>query len=767
MRTKEEDARGSQKGFTYEEALRLAEQNGEQVVPTYCAMCGPTAGCGLYAFVRDGRLLRVGGMAEALRNHGGVCPKGLASPQWLYAPERLKTPLLRTGERGEGKFVPISWDEAIAVIADRLKEQKERYGPQSLAILSPARRNYSEMISRFLTVHGSPNYGHSGICAMQRAFAFCHTIGGVPSCDYDNADLIVYWGRQPVFSGPPTEGAASLVGARKRKAKIVAVKPSMEPDAGMADLWLALRPGTDAALALSMLHVIFAEEWYDKEFVERWCYGVDAFCEHIRAYTPQWGEAVTGVAAEQICEAARLYAGTDKAVIDVGNGVEHAASCSDAVRAIAILIAVTGHLDRLGCNRMGKRGVGPKPITLPDRYTPAMAEQLVGPEFPREFQPFLEGFTSAYYRIFESVLTEKPYPIRTIIAPGTQPLLSTRNTRRVLEALKKVDFFVTIDVTKPAEYPYADLVLPTTTPYEADHPFEHWGNRLMARTKVVEPLGDYKSIFAFFLDLGVAMGYGADFWNGSVEAFENERLEPFQLTIDQLRVHKNGLVLPTQKKEQGYQDYEHIFAARSFDSERTLFLPQGKVPLYHTRFAQAGFAPMPQWREPAWMQQKEQRKRYPLLLSDYHTSKFYSASWLKNVPSLRELEPDPTVHIHPKTAEERGIADGDWVRITSPQGWLRVKAVLYPGIRPDTVMVPHGWAQGCQALNIADLPLLDGGANVNYLYTTQEDYDFDPLVTAMSSQVMVEVAKEERQEQTSDGGGDERGVPGAARRGWR
>ena len=103
MRTKEEDARGSQKGFTYEEALRLAEQNGEQVVPTYCAMCGPTAGCGLYAFVRDGRLLRVGGMAEALRNHGGVCPKGLASPQWLYAPERLKTPLLRTGERGEGK----------------------------------------------------------------------------------------------------------------------------------------------------------------------------------------------------------------------------------------------------------------------------------------------------------------------------------------------------------------------------------------------------------------------------------------------------------------------------------------------------------------------------------------------------------------------------------------------------------------------------------------------------------------------------------------
>lgn len=743
MSRKEEGARSSQKGFTYAEALRLAEKNGEQVVPTYCAMCGPTAGCGLYAFVKDNRLLRVGGMAEAPRNRGGVCPKGLASAQWLYAPERLKTPLLRTGERGEGKFAPISWEEAIAVIADRLKEQKERYGPQSLAILSPARRNYSEMIARFLTVHGSPNYGHSGICAMQRAFAFCHTIGGVPACDYDNADLILYWGRQPVFSGPPTEGAASLVGARGRNAKIVAIKPSMEPDAGMADLWLALRPGTDAALALSMLHVIFTEELYDKEFVKHWCYGFEEFSEHIQAYTPQWGESVTGVAAAQICEAARLYAATDKAVIDVGNGVEHAASCSDAVRAIAILIAVTGHLDRPGCNRMEQRGLGPKPITLPDRYTPAMAKQLVGPEFPGKFQPFLEGLTSAYYRIFDSVLTKKPYPIRTIIAPGTQPLLSTRGTRRVLEAIKKVDFFVTIDVTEPAEYRYADLVLPTTTPYEADHPFELQGNRLMARTRVVEPLGDYKSIFEFFLDLGVAMGYGADFWNGSIEAFENERLEPFQMTIDQLRAHKNGVVLPPQQREQSDPDYERIFAARSFDFARTPFLPQGKVPLYHTGFEQAGFSPMPQWREPDHMQLQEQRKQYPLLLSDYHTSKFYSASWLKNVAPLRELEPDPTVHIHPVTAKERGIEHGDWVKIISSQGWIRVKAVLYPGIRPDTVMVPHGWGQGCRALGIEDLPVLDGGANVNHLYTTQEDCDFDPLVTAMSSQAMVEVIKDE------------------------
>lgn len=616
--TKTKDNGNFQKGYTYQKALDLAEGNQEQAIPTYCAMCGPTAGCGLYAFVKDGKLLRVAGMAESPRNQGGVCPKGLASPQWLYAPERLKTPLLRVGERGEGKFSPITWEEAIEIIAGRLKQQKEEYGPESLAILSPARRNYSEMITRFLTVHGSPNYGHSGICAMQKAFAFFHTIGGVPSCDYENSDLIIYWGRQPVFSGPPTEGPAHLVAARKRDAKIVAVKPSMEPDVGMADMWLALRPGTDAALALSMLHVIFTEELYDKDFVEQWCYGLEEFTRHIQSYTPQWGESVTGVSARQICEAARLYASTDKAVIDVGNGVEHASSSSDAVRAIAIMMAVTNHLDRPGCNLMGERGLMPKPITLPGRYTPEMAKKLVGPEFPRAFQPFLEGLTSAYYRIFDSVLTGKPYPIRTIIAPGTQPLLSTRGTKRVLEALKKVDFFVTIDVMEPAEMKYADIVLPTTTPYEADHPFEIQGNRLMARTKVVEPMGDYKSIFAFFLDLGVAMGYGEDFWNGSIEAFENERLEPFHITIEELRKHTCGLTLPQQRREKKYQDYERMFQTKSFGFGKALFLPQGKVPLYHTVFAQEGFAPMPQWKET-----REKTKQYSLILSDYHTSKFF------------------------------------------------------------------------------------------------------------------------------------------------
>ena len=215
----------------------------------------------------------------------------------------------------------------------------------------------------------------------------------------------------------------------------------MEPDAGMSDIWVPLRPGTDAALALAMLHVIISEELIDRPFVDAWCFGYLELLEHIRQYPPVWGEKITGVPAEQICQVARLYARTPAAAIDLGNGVEHAPSSNDAIRAVAILMASTGHLDRpggilLGGGPMGSLSGIPRPrsLNMPERYTPALVDKLVAPEFPKEFQPFLEGTSSAYYRIFESVLTEKPYPIRTIIAPGTQPVVSTRGPRQVIEA---------------------------------------------------------------------------------------------------------------------------------------------------------------------------------------------------------------------------------------------------------------------------------------------------------------------------------------------
>ncbi len=749
----DKDKVSRQRGLRFEEALLIGEKTGERIVPTFCAMCGPSAGCGIYAFVKDGIFTRAAGMKESPVNRGALCPKGQAAPQWLYSSQRLRTPLKRTGKKGEGQFTEITWDEAIGIIAEKLTEQKMLYGPESLAILSPARRSYSDFIQRFLIAHGSPNYGHSGICAMQRAFSYAYTIGASPACDYKNTELIILWGRQPIYSGPAMTIAKDFIAAKQRGAKIIAVKPSVEPDVGMSDIWMPLRPGTDAALALSMLHVIINEKLYDEEFVQNWCYGFTELKEHVRKYPPSWGEQISGVPKEQIIEVARLYAGTPKALIDMGNGVEHMPAANDAVRAVAMMMAITGHLDHEGSNIFGGGPKGavkgiprPKSVNMPERYTPEMVSKLVGPEFPPAFQPFLEGTSSAYYRIIESVLTERPYPVRTIIAPGTQPTLSTRGTRHVVKALEKLDFYVVVDVTRTADMDYADIVLPTASMYETNHPFEARGNLLMARNPVVEPLGDYKSTYEFFLDLGKAMGYGEDFWNGDMDACQNYMLEPFGMRIDELRGLPLGRHFEIPDVKPVYEKYAKVFASKSTRFGNPPYLPQGKVALYNTTFEKEGFSPLPEWREPpeSITGTPELTLKYPLVLSDYHTAKMFTASWQRNVPILREMQPDPLLHIHPETAAERQIENGEWVKVESPHGWIKVKAEYYPGIRPDTVMMLHGSWQGCPELGLEENTVLDGGANVNLLYSVDPQKAYDPLITAMSSQTLVEVSRYEQ-----------------------
>ncbi len=721
----------------------------EKKIPTFCSLCGPTMGCGIYCYVRDGRLVRVEGMKESPRNRGKLCPRAFASAQWLYSPQRLKYPLKRTGNKGEGKFEKIGWEEALDIIASKLLEQKERYGPESMAILSPARRSYSDFLYRFLVVHGSPNYGHSGICAVQRAFGFAYTLGvTMLAPDYDNADLIIIWGANPVYSGTPQGALDRILNAKDRGAKLVVVKPQMQPDAAKADVWMPVRPGTDGALALAMLNVVINENLYDGEFVDKWCYGFDRLVPHIQKYTPEWAETITGLPAEQIRETARLYATTKAACINTGNAFDQAVSSNNAVRAVAILIAITGHLDRPGCNlapTFNQNIPRVKSVHLRERYTQEMVDKLVGPEIPTCFQPFIEGTSSAYYKCLDSILTEKPYPVKAIIAPGTQPTVITRGTPRVIEALEKLDFFVVVDVMQNASMPWADIVIPVATMYESDHPFEGgMGNWLMARNQVVERMGDYKSDYEFWLDLAVKMGYGDDFWNGNIEECMNYRLENFGMTMEELRKYPTGIVYDSVTPE--YEKYERMFSSPSPRLSREPYLPEGKVAIYNTSFEKNGFNPLPEWVEPPESPTgtPELLEKYPLVLSDTHTSEVYNAGWLRNVPYLREIQPDPWLHINPKTAAARGIEDGDWVIVESPHGSMKVRAKYFPGISPDVVMSLQGWWQRCDELYRPGYPLIDG-AGTNAMYSTDPDKAFDPLVTAMPKQTLAEVRKADTQ----------------------
>jgi anaerobic selenocysteine-containing dehydrogenase len=724
-----------------------AEESGGQMIPTICSLCGPMPGCGLNCYVKDGRLIRVEGMKEAPTNKGTLCPRAFASVQWVYSPQRLRYSLKRVGKKGEGKFKRITWDEALDTIASRLSELKEKHGPESLAILVPQRRSYCDYLQRFLIAHGSPNYGHSGLCFIQAAFGFAYTLGwpllNRAGADYEHTSLIVVWGANPAYAATPLGNMKRILKAKERGAKLVVIKPEMQPDAAKADIWVPIRPGTDGALALAMLNVIINESLYDADFVSKWCYGFDKLVPHIQKYTPEWAEPITGLSADQIREVARLYGTTKRACILTGNAFDQTADSNNAVRAVAILIAITGNLDRPGGNVVPTGSTMPmvKSVHLRERYTQDFVDRLVGPEIASCFQPFMEGTSSAYYRCLDSVLTGEPYPVRAVIAPGTQPTVITRGSKRVVGALEKLEFFVVIDVMQNASMPWADIVVPVATMYECDHPFEVSGNWIMARNKVIEPLGDYKSDYEFWLDLAVRMGYGEDFWDGGIEKCMNYQLENFGMTVEELRAHPTGIIY--EPKPMVYEKYEKIFATPSPRLSRAPYLPQGKVAIYNTTFEENGFHPLPEWVEPpeSPTATPEILTKYSLVFFDTHTTDVYNHGWLRNLPYLREIQPDPWIHIHPETAKARGIENGDWVIVESPHGWIKAKALYFNGIRPDVIMGVHGWWQGCDELGLPGYPILDGGANVNVLYSTDPEKAFDPMVTAMPKQTLVEVRK--------------------------
>jgi anaerobic selenocysteine-containing dehydrogenase len=714
----------------------------EKVVRTFCGMCGPSGGCGVNCYVKDGKLVKIEGMKEA-PNEGILCRRAFAAMEWVYSPQRLKYPMKRIGKKGDGKFEKITWDEALDTIAARLKEQEEKYGPESLAILSPAGRTYKDYFIRFLTAHGSPNFCHSGICSVQKSFGLTYTLGtpGL-TLDLENTNLVIIWGAKSVYDNPRI-GINGLQDIKMKGVRVIVIKPEMARDEIKADVWVPVRPGTDGALALAMLNVIINEKLYDKDFVAKWCYGFDKLALHIQQYTPEWGESITGVPASQIKDIAREYSTTEAACICAGNAFDQTVDSSNAVRALAILIAICGHFDRPGGNviRTGSAMPVLKALQLRERYTQDLIDKLVGPEIASCFQPFIEGVSSAYYKCIDSIITEKPYAIKTLIAPGTQPTVINRGSKRVIEALKKLEFFVVIDVMQNASLPWADIVIPVATTYECDHPFEVRDNWIMARNRVIKPLGDYKSDYEFWLDLGVKMGYGDDFWQGNIEECMNYQLENFGMTYEELKKYPTGVTY--QQKPMVYEKYEKIFATPSPRLSKAPYLPQGKVAIYNTNFEENGFNPLPEWVEPpeSTTGTPEMLTKYPLIFTDTHNSKAYTQAWLRNIPSLRKIQPEPCLRIHPETAIKRGIKDGDWVIVESPHGWIKLKALYSPGIRPDVVMSLHGWWQGCDELGLPAYPLLDGGANVNILYSTDPDKAYDPLVTAMPKQTLVEVRK--------------------------
>jgi anaerobic selenocysteine-containing dehydrogenase len=657
----------------------------EKTVRSICQACH--CNCGVIVHVRDGKVARVTGDPDHPMNRGFICVKGKAQPELLYHPDRLKYPLRRTGARGEGKWQRIAWDEALDDIAGRLARVQKQYGAESIAVMTGTGPRTGNNTARlFCLVLGTPNRisVDNHICFAPSAVAESSTYGVMTTMmeigpDYRHAGCIVAWGANPLASHPPR--GREIVQAKRKGARLIVIDPRRTELAAQADLWLQVRPGTDVALALGMMNVIINEGLYDREFVEKWCYGFDQLQEHVKAFPPEKVAEITWLPAESIREAARFYATTRPAAMHHRIGLEHNINSTQADRALAILVALTGNLDVKGgnlCQLLPEGFANPcNKLNLP----PAIRAKRIG---DREF-PLAQGFVHCALAV-EAMLEGRPFPLKAMYCTTGNPVVNMQDSKKMWRALQALDLLVVADFFMQPTAELADFVLPASTWLEkddlGDFPNLMYTNYIAAGQKAVEPLYECWDDRKILIELGKRIGWADRVplpWRDTDE-LNDDMVKSLGITFRELQ--DRGYIVEPMR----YRKYE----AAGFKT------PTGKVELYSTTFEKYGYDPLPTFHEPpeSPFSTPELLPEFPLILITGGRNITFFNTEGRQIPALRKLLPDPLIEVHPDTAEKAGIADGDRVWLETPQvrgEKVSFKARLTTAVHPRVVHAPHGW----------------------------------------------------------------------------
>jgi anaerobic selenocysteine-containing dehydrogenase len=648
----------------------------DRVVKSHCRMCH--GGCGVLVYTKNGRVAKIAGDPDCPINHGTLCSKGLASAQLAYHPDRLTYPVRRVGPKASGKWERISWDEALDTIAERINTYRVSSGPESIVMGYGTGRENEAAIYRFANLLGTPNVLTAGhFCYGPRIATSILTCGTNPIVDYENNPrCIMVWGNNIVISNPDEYKGEPFSVALNKGAKLIAVDPRMTRIAARADVWLQLRPGTDAALALGMLNVIVKEGLYDKAFVENHVYGWEPFVKRVNEYPLDRVEEITWVPREKILQAARLFATTKPAGIQWGVAIEQQINCADNDRLLMALMGITGNIDVPGGQVLFQtpriRNVGHFGAhrMLPD----VQREKRLGGERFRLAGNF--GIINPKC-VWDAVLTEKPYPVKMLFFISSNPLMTRANAREVYRALRKVDFMVVSDffITPTAEL--ADIVLPSATWLEMDYIGDFWKRHgyLLPRRKVIQ-VDECRSDHEMLNDLAHRVGQGEHWWDDFEQALD-WILAPMGITWKDF---KKMDYIRGERVEQKYN-------LKGFST------PTRKFELYSTLLEKWGYDPLPQYREPleSPYSKPEWGEQYPYILITGRRLPGFFHSENRQLPWARELHRDPVVEIHPDTAKKEGIREGDWVVIESPRGKVRQRAKLFEGMDPRVVSAEHAW----------------------------------------------------------------------------
>lgn len=658
---------------------------GATIVKTICFECHSR--CGVFLTVEKGKVTGIKGDKDHPHSHGYTCPKGRACIEMIYHPDRIITPLIKAGGKQSTRFEKATWDDALSLIAERLLDSREKFGAESVVFGTGTTRGMAPYLNRFLKEFGSPNLmAPSNMSGGPLALGSGTTTGfGLADPDYARSKCILLWAHNPEASWPGLY-LYDINQGLKRGAKLIVVDPRGTRFAKKADHWLQIRPGTDVALILSMLHVIIKNELYDKDFVENWTSGFDRLEDHVAEFTPEKTEKITWIPAQDIRNAAITFATAAPAAIGPGmGGVCQANDAFDLSRGLTILSAITGNLEvpggNLNCSPpTGKRSCYGSDYDAARNLPSGQGTKKLG----RDAYPLigLVQIPCPPQVVWPAITEGKPYPVKALGLFANNSVCAYPNSSRVRSVLSSLDFLFAVDYYHTPTTELADVILPPAHWSERDDVEDLlMKNHLFCQKKAVEPVPECRDEKQILIDLAKIMDL-ADYWKSIEEALDY-RLEPIGMTFEEFK--KIG-------------KYSTPIEYKRYEKNGRFRTPTGKVEIYADYLKGLKISPLPVFREPdeSPVSTPELCREYPLILTTGGRNVVYYHSSHRNIPSLKKRTPDPELQIHPDTAKSLNIENGEWVYLSSPRGRIEIKATYFEDIDPRVVHSFHGFWYGIE-----------------------------------------------------------------------
>lgn len=638
------------------------EQDG--VFKSVCPLDCPDQ-CGLLLHKVDGRVVKVDGDPEHPVTKGNICNKVRNMAERIYDENRLKYPMKRIGAKGEGKFERISWDEAIATITSKWKKLIETEGPESILPYSfygnMGLLNAEGMDRRFFHRMGASHLDRS-ICSSAGSVGYRYTMGGSFGIDPEDtihSKLIIFWGINAASTNMHQVALAQK--ARKQNgAKIVVIDVYKNQTGRLADWFIPILPGTDSALALGIMHILFAENMVDSSFLWKYTVGYEELREHVIQYDPITVSKITGVPVEDIYKLARMYGNTSPSFIRIGNGPQHHDNGGMFVRTVSCLPALTGQwLVKGGGAIKGNSGY------LSVNTTKLQLPKLLKNKQTRVINMNLLG---------EALLTVDP-PVKSLYVYSSNPAVVAPEGNKVRKGLEREDLFVVVhDLFLTETAKYADIVLPATSSFEnSDVYTSYWHHYIQIQQPVIETYGESKSNVDVFRLLAKGMGY-------EESAFEDTEAEMIAQALNQpANPYLDGIDYQTLVEKQFVKaEVKPLFPGK-------LRTPSRKIELYSKRMEANGYPPLPTY--------------IPLVKDGNHPYQFIPApnhnflnSTFSNNPKHISLEKEPRLHMNSKDAEASGIENGDQVRVWNQRGECLLKVSVGENVLPGVVVTQGLWA---------------------------------------------------------------------------